>query len=116
MEYMSSRSSSIIQMYKRENSNKRGYDRMWSRLRKMFLADNPLCYHCADAGSIKIADVVHHILPIEEFPESRLDPDNLMSLCRDCHEKEHGRKAGKVKIDKDGFPIDPNHIWNKHEQ
>ena len=31
---------------------------------------------------------VHHILPINHGGDHHID--NLISLCRDCHEEEHG--------------------------
>lgn len=34
--------------------------------------------------------LVHHIKPVDQHPELRLDWDNLRSLCRACHEKRHG--------------------------
>lgn len=54
-------------------------------------------YHCQWCG--KIADEVDHIQEIRT-PEGwarRLDPENLRSLCHDCHNKRHGRFQGKKK-------------------
>ena len=33
---------------------------------------------------------VHHIIPLAEGGE-RLDIENLMTLCRECHDRKHGR-------------------------
>lgn len=99
---------------KRESSYRRGYDTTWERARKMHLAEHPLCVDCEAAKKIRIASVVHHIKPVDDYPELRLDPTNFRSLCRDCHEIEHGRKAGKLNIGPDGFPLDPDHDWNKN--
>ncbi len=79
----------------RGSARARGYDAVWSRLRKMKLRMNPLC-ECVNCLSgerqIKTATVVHHIWPIETHPELRLVMSNLMSMARDCHEREEGRK------------------------
>jgi 5-methylcytosine-specific restriction endonuclease McrA len=36
-------------------------------------------------GQVTIAEDVHHIKSIATHPELRLDWDNLMSVCRECH-------------------------------
>ena len=100
----------------RESSYRRGYDTTWERARKMYLSEHPLCENSEAAKKIKIASLVHHIKPVEDYPELRLDPENFMSLCRDCHEIEHERKAGKINVDQDGFPLDPEHNWNQEKK
>ena len=78
---------------KRKPSSQRGYDARWQKIRKVKLAMNPLCecQDCKEAHRITIANVVHHIVAIDENPSLRLDIDNLMSMSRACHEVEHGR-------------------------
>lgn len=71
----------------RESPSKRGYDRAWQKLRKSFLAANPLCLFCDQAGIIRAAEVVDHIEPIRIAPERRLDWANLRSLCKPCHDR-----------------------------
>lgn len=41
------------------------------------------------------ATEVHHILPVDDYPELALALDNLESLCWDCHEqtKDHGKRV-----------------------
>ena len=34
---------------------------------------------------------VHHIKDLKEYPQLRLDDDNLISLCNFCHNLRHGR-------------------------
>ncbi|MBQ8954820.1 MAG: HNH endonuclease [Clostridia bacterium] len=44
------------------------------------------------------AEMVHHIIPLEERPDLALNIDNLRSLCNECHNKKHpekGRQAAK---------------------
>lgn len=46
------------------------------------------------AGRRVEADTVHHILPIEDFPEYRWSDWNLISLSRASHEELHNRVTG----------------------
>jgi len=73
----------------RGNSNERGYDADWQKVRAVKAAQDPLCETCARLGIDKALDVVHHIKSIEERPDLRLDMDNLQSLCTEHHEKIH---------------------------
>jgi 5-methylcytosine-specific restriction protein A len=75
----------------RGTASERGYDRAWSKVRKLKLKQDPLCEECLKKGRTEKAVVVHHIVEISQGGE-RLALDNLMSLCRDCHERIHGRK------------------------
>lgn len=70
---------------RRGTSTERGYDATWRKLRLWFLQRNPLCAECSKRGRIRPAAEVHHIRTIAEAPELRLDPDNLMALCKPCH-------------------------------
>lgn len=72
-------------------AHKRGYDHDWSKARKMQLAAHPLCQECEKIGRTTAATMVHHEKPIREGGK-RLDPDNLRSLCRPCHERMHPEK------------------------
>jgi 5-methylcytosine-specific restriction endonuclease McrA len=44
---------------------------------------------------------VHHIVPIEEDWNKRLNFDNLVLLCPDCHNAEHERISPLQKFLKD---------------
>ena len=68
----------------RENSSVRGYGSVWQKIRKAKLAMNPICEICNRVG----AGVVHHV---DHDPKNN-QPENLQSVCRDCHESHHGRK------------------------
>jgi 5-methylcytosine-specific restriction enzyme A len=76
----------------RDSSGARGYDSKWRKVRAKYLSRHPLCQRCEEQGRVVLADVVHHIKPLDEGGP-RLDQLNLMSLCRDCHEIIHGRKV-----------------------
>lgn len=77
----------------------------WKRARAAALSrDGGMCQDCMDrfrAGwGIRPhrAEMVHHIIPLEERPDLALNIDNLRSLCNECHNKKHpekGRQAAK---------------------
>jgi len=95
-------------------ASKRGYDWQWSKVRKMKLSINPLCEMCLKEGRATAADTVHHIVEVEQDPSLRLDLKNLMSLCRDCHEKIHGRV--KTGHGVDGMPVGGRDGWCSNKQ
>jgi 5-methylcytosine-specific restriction protein A len=76
----------------RGTSAQRGYDAVWRRLRRMHLNSNPLCVFHWRLGVPVVATVVDHIESIQEAPERRLDPTNLQSLCKPCHDKVRQRE------------------------
>jgi 5-methylcytosine-specific restriction protein A len=55
----------------------------------MHLNEHPWCrFHLeATPSRVVVATVVDHVLTIEEAPERRLDPSNLQSLCKPCHDR-----------------------------
>jgi 5-methylcytosine-specific restriction protein A len=100
---------------RRGTAAQRGYDRAWQRVRGAFLKAHPLCVECERRGKVRPAEVVHHLKPVEDFPELRLKWSNLEGLCRDCHERHHGRKAGGGGCDASGWPASSDHPWNLSE-
>ena len=76
---------------------KRGFyqGRPWRKVRTMALQrDRYLCQFCLRKKKITTATEVHHIKPLEDYPELGLDLDNLVSLCWSCHElTKHHRSA-----------------------
>lgn len=62
----------------------------WQRLRRMQLADEPLCRTCGDIG-------VHidHITPIRAGG-SAYALDNLQTLCHACHSRKTRREAAEA--------------------
>jgi len=42
---------------------------------------------CTVCGGIGLE--VHHIVPREVAPERTFDPENLATMCRECHRKHH---------------------------
>lgn len=68
----------------------------WRRKREQILKrDKYQCTICKRYGKMRQAAVVHHIKPLQEYPELAWDDDNLTSLCRKCHEMVHPEKGGK---------------------
>ena len=69
--------------------------------------DVGLCVDCRKRGIITPAEEVHHIIEITpdniNNPEITLNPDNLVSLCRECHKARHGDGyVPRYKIDSMG--------------
>lgn len=83
-----------------KESNPFYHTKAWKRLRKAALErDHGMCCDCMDlfrAGIIKKprrAEMVHHIVPIEERPDLALCMENLRCLCQTCHNKNTRKKA-----------------------
>lgn len=74
----------------------------WKNLRnqKFYDADG-LCELCNKNNIIKQGKEVHHIIPIEKDWNKRLDYDNLILLCSDCHNLQHERISPLQKFLKD---------------
>lgn len=67
--------------------------RVWQHKRKAILRrDGYQCQGCKRCGKITKATQVHHIKHLDEYPELRLDDENLVSLCLACHNHEHPEK------------------------
>jgi len=72
----------------RDGSTLRGYDGVWRRLRRSYLASAPICVFCEEQGRIIEATEVDHIRSIREAPELRLEWTNLQALCKRCHSRK----------------------------
>ena len=77
----------------RGSSSQRGYGARWRRLRKLFLASNPLCVDCLEEHIIRSATEVDHILPKSQGGAD--DWDNLQALCKSHHSQKTARKDGR---------------------
>lgn len=72
----------------------------WRRLRAWKFTCNPLCENCLKEGKTVPAEDIHHIVSFmsTDDPQQRLflayDFDNLMSLCKQCHQNIHNKKKG----------------------
>lgn len=71
--------------------------RRWERLRAMALKrDEYLCQESKRYGRLKPAEMVHHVLPREDFPEYQFCLWNLISLTNKEHDRMHDRASGKL--------------------
>ena len=68
----------------------------WRKLRTYHIKTEPLCQMCLAKGVVKPADHVHHKLSPFRNGEVdwtlMLDPENLVSICAECHALEHNRE------------------------
>lgn len=64
----------------------------WNDLRALKFSDaDGICEACKAKGIIKPGVDVHHKIPIEKDWSKRLDYNNLILLCKECHNEIHGR-------------------------
>lgn len=100
--------------------------RKLQKLRRIVLAQEPLCRHCLAVGKTTIATEVDHKIPL--CAGGTYDRDNLQPLCTDCHKiktlkdvRENAkRRARRLKeemlaepikehelsVSLDGYPVD----------
>lgn len=115
----------------KRNARKLGYDHRWDKARLSFLAENPLCKKCQDAGIIndgrykldgslqtnprKRSPVVDHIIPHKGDMTLFWDRSNWQTLCSDHHDRKtrEDEQPYSKEIGLDGFPIDPRHPANQ---
>ena len=74
----------------------------WRKLRDTYIKEHPLCEDCLDKGKVVPAEDVHHIRSPFQNGECNkallLDYNNLMALCKQCHNKRHNPKqAPKIQ-------------------
>lgn len=68
----------------------------WNMREYILYRDNHTCQHCKGKSNDVILQV-HHIIPRKEGGSDR--PDNLLTLCKTCHENHHKSKI-KLKVKK----------------
>ena len=62
--------------------------RRWERLRAQVMRrDGYRCQLSKRYGKSVPADLVHHIYPVDEFPEYAFEPWNLIAVSRAAHNK-----------------------------
>ncbi|EJL44016.1 HNH endonuclease [Brevibacillus agri] len=66
------------------------------RREKVLRRDDYLCQECKRYGKTTSATTVHHINPLEQYPELALVSANLVSLCNPCHDIMHDRTSGDL--------------------
>jgi 5-methylcytosine-specific restriction protein A len=91
------------------------YGRQWQKARAGFLAAHPLCRMCSEAGVIKPANVVDHIIPHRGDERLFWDRSNWQPLCAWHHNSEKAKieiRGYSRRIGEDGWPLDPHHPTN----
>lgn len=81
------------------------YSREWKAVRSEKLKRDSLCERCLIDGKIVPAYFVHHkiyLTPENLTPEIALNIDNLESLCKDCHNREHHGSRKRYTVDEAG--------------
>lgn len=88
--------SNFYDRFKRNDKSKQFYSsKEWKKMRAyIFKRDMGLCQMCLEKGEIEIVngDVVHHkieLLDGEKGWRLRLDPENLITICHQCHNNIH---------------------------
>ena len=62
----------------------RGYDRAWRKVRDEAIRRQPWCARCGTTDDL----TGDHDIPLREAPERRLDPTNVVVLCRPCNSRK----------------------------
>ena len=71
--------------------------KQWQRMRQQILRrDGYECQISRRYGKHVAADTVHHIFPLLDYPQYRLEPWNLISLSGTEHDKLHDRGSGHL--------------------
>lgn len=71
--------------------------RRWERLRAQVMRrDGYRCQLSKRYGKSVPADLVHHIYPVDEFPEYAFESWNLIAVSRAAHNKLHDRDSDKL--------------------
>jgi len=79
---------------KRGTARQQGYDSTWEKVRALHLVAHPFCAECRTHGWVVRAKDVDHIVPFDGTGDPlRLDPMNLRSLCRACHNRKTHRNG-----------------------
>lgn len=67
----------------------------WKQLRDRFIANNPLCKPCEDAGITTASLIADHILERADRPDLELDEENLQAMCLSCHSRKTRIEAAR---------------------
>ena len=86
-----------VRTYEREGADRLRFTSRWKRKSLQIRNDaHWMCEVCGDRGLITTDNLeVHHIEKLRDDPDSLLDDENLVCLCR-----EHHRQADAGEIDK----------------
>ena len=65
-------------------------------MRKMYVAENPVCVICEERGFVSPVEEVDHIVPIRQGG-AEYDWNNLQSLCKSCHARKSAKERHTMK-------------------
>ena len=77
----------------RGTAHERGYDANHRRLRKIVLAEEPLCRHCLEKGITTASNEMDHI----DGNSRNLKRSNLQGLCKPCHSRKTIKEQGALR-------------------
>ena len=84
----------------------------WRKLRLDYLKTHALCSDCLANGVVKAAEDIHHIKSPFNYETGEintalgLDENNLVALCKECHQKRHAKENN----------ISPEELLNAFEE
>jgi 5-methylcytosine-specific restriction protein A len=90
--------------------------RKWLGIRARMLSLNPLCVECQRIGVVRAAEQVDHIVPLSQGGTD--DDANLQGLCTEHHLRKSTLERGatyRAGCDANGWPLDPEHHWQRPE-
>jgi 5-methylcytosine-specific restriction protein A len=91
------------------------YTKAWKLRRKAQLDRIPWCEPCKRLGKSRIAVIANHKVP-HRGDRELFFRGTLESACKNCHDQAIQRAEAEGfsrEIDADGWPIDPNHAFNR---
>lgn len=72
-------------------------DKRWEKKRAVILRrDAYKCQECKRYGKCRPGDHVHHVYPVEQYPDERYNDCNLITLCQKCHNRMHDRDSHEL--------------------
>ncbi|NCB52272.1 MAG: HNH endonuclease [Clostridia bacterium] len=83
-----------VREYKRPPWHAWYNDPRWDRLRDWQLARDPFCYYCAQKGIVTAATCVDHAEPHNGDWDKFMNPGNLRSSCKRCHDQKTAAEDG----------------------
>lgn len=94
MPYLKKPNKQPPRTFNREERQKIYQSTKWKELRLAKLMQQPLCELCLAKDIIKPVEDIHHIDSFMNYTGTKrlskaFDFNNLMSICKECHAKEH---------------------------
>lgn len=86
--------------------SKKYKSKRWQKLRHSKLLLNPLCERCLKKDKFNAAEIVHHkdYITDSNYEDDNIffNIENLESVCRECHNKEHFAEKEDYLFDENG--------------